>query len=169
VYESLVVSESHWFSRMSENAKKLHRKKVFSQKPISIDNRSTSSPSSQSILNVSVDETGIKGLAKTTLQHTWTKAEILVKSDKCVIEVPWSDDPKARSVKSSSSAQPHLVTRDSKNACLYRCDANCPMFKGYSICSHVIATAHNNGELQLRISTSVSQICLQLQIMECRS
>ena len=85
-------------------------------------------------------------MAQTTLQHMWTKAEDLVKSDGHIIR---SDDPKARSVKSSSSVQPHLVTRDSKNVCLYRCDANCLMFKGYSICSHVIATAHINGELKL--------------------
>lgn len=124
--------------------KKLHMKKV------GASNTPTAPTSSlQSILSVSVDESGIKGLAKATLQDMWTKAEVLVKSNGYIIQVPWIDDPKARLVKSSSSTQPHLVTRDSKNVYLYRCDANCPMFKGYSICSHVIATAHSNGELKL--------------------
>lgn len=79
----------------------------------------------------------------------WTKAESLIKCGGQVIRVPWSNDVKERLVKSSSSTQPHLVTRDSKNSNLYRCDNNCPMFKGFCICSHVIAAAHDNGELKL--------------------
>ena len=140
---SLSWFQSHvGFLKWVKMGKKLHKKKVFSQKPISIGNTPTFNP--QSILNVSLDEIGIKGLAQTTMQHMWTKAEDFVKSDGHILQVPWSDDPKARLVKSSTSVQPHLVTRDSKNVCLYRCDANC-----LSICSHVIATAHINGELKL--------------------
>ena len=31
---------------------------------------------------------------------------------------------------------------------LFRCDQNYPMYKGFSICSHVVATAHVNGDLR---------------------
>ena len=30
---------------------------------------------------------------------------------------------------------------------MYICDDKCPMFKGYSICAHVVAAAEDNGEL----------------------
>ena len=76
------------------------------------------------------------------------KAERLVASDGHVIRVPWSDDEKDRLVKSSSSIKPHLVTRDRKNKQLFCCGQNCPMYKGFSMCSHVIATAHVNGDLR---------------------
>ena len=64
-----------------------------------------------------------------------------------VVMVPWSSGSKDRLVKSSTSSQPHLVTANSKS--VYVCDKNCPMFKGFSICSHIIATAHTNGDLKV--------------------
>ena len=72
------------------------------------------------------------------------KAERLVSSDGHIIRVPWSDDEKDRLVKSSSSIQPHLVIRDRKNKQQFCCDQNCPMYRGLSIFSRVIATAHVN-------------------------
>ena len=51
-------------------------------------------------------------------------------------------------MKSSSSPQSHMVTSDPKNNKIYRCDDKCPMFKGFSLCSHVIAAAEDNGELK---------------------
>ena len=149
-YESLVVSESKWFSQMKDVARKSHLQKVFSQVPVDTYKSSQSSLASslQPQLSVSVEECGIKGLAEATLQSMWAKAEALVKSSGEIIKVPWSDDDKERLVKSSSSSQPHLVTRDSKNNKLYRCDSQCPMFKGFCICSHVLATAQVNGELK---------------------
>lgn len=62
--------------------------------------------------------------------------------------MPWIDNRKARLVKSSSSPLPHLVTHQTKNQ-LYCCDSNCMMFKTFHLCSHVIAVAEINGELEL--------------------
>ena len=53
----------------------------------------------------------------------------------------------ARLVKSSSSLQPHVVTTKPNSTCIYVCDSNCPMFKGFSLCSHVVAAAEVNGDL----------------------
>ena len=41
----------------------------------------------------------------------------------------------------------HVVQTKSNNKCLYICDLNCPMFKGFSLCSHVVAVAEANGDL----------------------
>ena len=58
-------------------------------------------------------------------------------------------DEKARLVKSSSSPQLHVVQAKSNGKCLYICDSNCPMFKGFSLCYHVVAVAEVNGDLPL--------------------
>ena len=103
---------------------------------------------SMPILSVSVEESGLNGIADCTLQGMWAKAEKLVMTNGHILKVPWSSDHMARLVKSSTSAQPHLVTRNAKNMELFCCDKNCQMFKGFSLCSHVLAAAHDNGRLR---------------------
>lgn len=157
-YVSLVVSES-WFSQMSDAAKKQHMKKVFSHKPSSLPPTSPDSASSASssqashgttdllsIPSVAVEECGVTNISESTLRNIWSKAQKLI-LDGHVVMVPWSSGSKDRLVKSSTSPQPHLVTANSKD--VYVCDKNCQMFKGFSICSHVIATAHTNGDLKV--------------------
>ena len=64
---------------------------------------------------------------------------------KSIIDVPWmKSEDKAKLVKSSSSELPHLVKASGYH---YKCDNNCQMFKGFSLCSHVVAVAQINGEL----------------------
>ena len=41
-----------------------------------------------------------------------------------------------------------MVTSDPKNDKIYRCDDKCPMYKGFSLCSHVITAAEDNGDLK---------------------
>ena len=71
----------------------------------------------------------------------------MVKS-KNVLNAPWLCDEKARLVKSNSSLHPHIVTTHKTNKRLYCCDDKCPMFAGFSICSHVVAVAECNGDLK---------------------
>lgn len=74
----------------------------------------------------------------------WNKAERLVCSSGSILKVPWNSDKTARFVMSSSTDHPHLImTRKRK----YSCDEKCMMFKGFSLCSHVIAAAHDNNDL----------------------
>jgi len=61
--------------------------------------------------------------------------------------VLWTSNLKSRLVKSSSSPQPHMVTTDPKKDQVYRCNDKCPMYKGFSLCYHVIAGAEDNGDL----------------------
>lgn len=51
-----------------------------------------------------------------------------------------------------------MVTRDTKNDKIYRCDDKCTMFKGFSLCSHVIAAAEDNGDLKSFLD-SVADSC----------
>ena len=99
-----------------------------------------------SIPSVAVEECGVTNISESTLRNIWSKAQKLI-LDGHVVMVPWSSGSKDRLVKSSTSPQPHLVTANSKD--VYMCDKNCQMFKGFSICSHIVATAHTNGDLKV--------------------
>ena len=55
---------------------------------------------------------------------------------------------KSRLVKSSSSDHPHIVKTNLRNLQQYLCDDKCPMYKAFPLCSHVIAAAHENCDLQ---------------------
>ena len=172
-YRSLVISETQWFSHMSGEAKKRHLKKVFNLKPIavqlhkestSIDLSSvpastvakgkskmpvSSNTSDKCGLSVGWEECNLVNISDSTLQNIWKKAEQLVTcTQKQILNVPWTSDSKSRLVKSSSSPQPHMVTSDPNNDKIYRCDDKCPMYKGFSLCSHVIAAAEDNGDLK---------------------
>ena len=94
----------------------------------------------------------------------WAKAGKLISMDGHILKVP---DPKPRLVKSSTSDQPQLVTRNPKNMNLFCCDKCCPMF---NVCSQVIASARNNGCLRSFLD-QLRGVChltsLLSQIMAC--
>lgn len=99
---------------------------------------------SSTVLSVAIEDCGITTISKSTLRNMWNKAERLVRSSGSILKVPWNSDKRARLVMSSSSDHPHLVmTRKG----MYSCDDKCMMFKGFSLCSHVIAAAHDNNDL----------------------
>ena len=148
-HSSLMAPSVCWFSCMSDGVKKLHMKKVFSQKPSSVSissERPQSSVSDSPVLSVPVDECEITNVSQSTLRNLWSKAEKLIKSDRHIIKVPWLSNDMARLVKSTSCEEPHLVTRNPKRISMFCCDKKCQMFKGFSICSHVVATAQVNGQ-----------------------
>ena len=139
-YHNLEVSEVTWFTSMSHESRKKQLDKVCK---IQLVSRSNYKRNDTYVLDISVDHVGISSVPSSTLGGIWTKATELVKS-KSVVTVPWIVDNKARFVKSSTSQQPHLVTVS--NFCC-KCNNNCHMFKGYSICSHIVAAAQLNGPL----------------------
>ena len=55
-YNELTISRSRWFSNTSENAKKLHMRKVFNVKPVSSLSTEDSTLGTSSTLSVSVEE-----------------------------------------------------------------------------------------------------------------
>ena len=165
-YSYLQVPEATWFSGMSSVSRERHIKKVLNcemagkmshDKPaaLSMVSATTSShseaenhpPTPSTVLEVAAKDCGVTTVSMSILDNMWKKAERLVQSDGGILKVPWSRDKKARLVMSSSSEHPHLVKTNGKNL-QYSCDEKCPMFKGFSLCSHIIAACHDNGDLR---------------------
>lgn len=111
------------------------------------DNKENASPSCTGVLGIAVGNCGITTVSLPILQGMWKKAENLVQCTGDILKLPWSSDAKARLVKSSSSDHPHVVKTNPRNMWQYLCDDKCPMYKAYSLCSHVIAAAHDNSDL----------------------
>ena len=113
-------------------------------KPTSAGPCGTTELVSRSVLDVTVEDSGLTRIPLPTLKNMWNKAERLIQASGAILKVPWSSDPKARLVMSSSSEHPHLVKALGLK---YSCDDKCVMFKGFSLCSHVLAAAQQNGDL----------------------
>ena len=148
-YASLQISESAWFGRIKPDEKLKHLKKLLTTLPGTLHSNGPNKRDHFSGLSVPV-KTAVAGLptiSSSTLACMWNKAADLVRAGDHILSVPWMSDPKAKLVKSSSSTQPHVVTTKPNNTCLYICDSSCPMFKGFSLCSHVVAAAEANGDL----------------------
>ena len=111
------------------------------------DCKENDSPTSTAVLRIAVEDCGITIVLLSILEGMWKKAENLVQS-KDVLKLPWSSDVKFRLVKRSSSDHPHIVKTNSRNLQQYLCNDNCPMYKAFLLCSHVIAAAHDNCDLQ---------------------
>lgn len=96
------------------------------------------------VLGIAAEDCGVTTISLPVLQGIWKKAEKLVQCKGDILKVPWSSDEKSRLVKSTSSEHPHIVKVNSRSLQQYVCDDKCPMFKSYSLCSHVVAVAHDN-------------------------
>ena len=145
-YAYLKICEPTWFT-LSKEAKEKHMKKILTcelETPIMSSKAGTRKTESK--LSITVEESGVKNIAESTLRNIWEKADNLLKSEGSILTATWISDAKARLVKSSSSPHPHLVRSHGKKG-LYCCDQQCPMYKGFSLCSHVIAVAQHNGDL----------------------
>lgn len=153
-YLRLQVDEKTWFSKMNLESRRKHMKMVKSCTLVEKSAPSVSQNQDSAFhLSVSVDTLHAYGnVSFHTLQCIWEKATMLLATTGNVISIPWSDNPKGRLVRSSSSEHPHIV--NVKKDTMYFCDENCSMYKGYRVCSHVIATAEDNGELEAFLKSS---------------
>ena len=81
---------------------------------------------------------------QSTAEGIWTKASMLVSEENAVVVAPGCG-VKDRMVKSKSGTVPHFVkVMDDLE---YKCDDKCPQFKSLKICSHTVAAAQCNGEI----------------------
>ena len=81
-----------------------------------------------------------------TIKGIYEKANNLLHKPNAIVPAPGCD-PKARMVESSRfKERPHLVIPGKKKG-EYCCEKNCPHFNGIRICSHLVATPQQNGEL----------------------
>lgn len=108
-YACLKFPAITWFS-LKQDAKERHMKKVLTYELEAAAVKSRAGPSKPgSRIGVSVEDSGVKNIAQSTLRGIWEKADNLLKSDGSIMKAAWISDDKARLVKSSSSPHPHLV------------------------------------------------------------
>ena len=101
-------------------------------------------PSSQAVLSVTAEDSGITSIPLVTLMSMWNKAADLLSASNGITPAP-GDDSKARMVISRSQVVPHHVRSCSNGRFL--CDKNCPQWMSSQICSHTLAVAEQNDEL----------------------
>ena len=95
-------------------------------------------------LSVGPEDSGIETLPLITLQSMWEKASKLLTMDSGITAAP-SEDRKARMASSFSGKTPHFVS--SRPSGQYVCDSTCIQWNSAKICSHTLAVAETNGEL----------------------
>ena len=105
---------------------------------------SAASRSNSSQLSISIENCGITKLSLATLQGMWGKAESLLSTANAITPAP-GGCVKAKMVLSSSSEFPHLVRERSSGR--YECDEKCLNWSSSGICSHSIAVAEVNNDL----------------------
>ena len=110
----------------------------------SSESGSTSS-SRGKLLWVDPEETGITSVPLATLKEIWAKAAEYASSTGDVVPAP-GNHPKAKMVSSRSNAAPHFVCAQSSGQ--YTCDSTCLQWKSSQICSHSVAVAAINGDLE---------------------
>ena len=101
---------------------------------------------------LSVEVTSFAHTVKTpepVLQGIWKKAAELV-TNPCKMSLAHGCSPLARMVESTSGNKPHLVSPGKGGK--FTCDSECPNYKSFAICSHVIAVAEVNCMLEEFIS-----------------
>ncbi len=101
---------------------------------------------------IEFDTQGLK-LPVDIVSNMFAKAERLVCGTNSIVPAPGTAT--AKLVESKSGHRPHFVTRKGLNK--YRCDSDCAMWKCFKICSHTIAAAFTDKNLQQFLSVSGAQ------------
>ena len=95
-------------------------------------------------LSVSVESFSREVIAdEAILNAVWKKAAELLLDSSSIVQAPGGTD---FLVKSYSISRPHLVKV--KKGGQYCCDSDCPNWQSLRLCSHTVATAEKEGELQ---------------------
>ena len=177
-FKHLIKSEEEWFFRMSLIQKQNHIKRIGNlavcpQKNVKGKCKVTSHeqgvrrrlftgkvpPASQEVvrgsnshstsrsalpLSVTVESFFNQVVAQEdVLKAVWKKAEELINDKDAIVKAPGGTD---FLVKSYSNPRPHLVKV--KKGGQYCCDSDCPNWKSLGLCSHSVATAEKDGNLQ---------------------
>jgi hypothetical protein len=97
------------------------------------------------VLSVNAEDLSCGTIPAEVVTAIWQKASSLLTEPNAVVLAPGCD-PYSRMVKSSSGQRPHMVTK--KKTGQYCCDGTCPNWKSLGICSHSVAAAEDNCDLQ---------------------
>ena len=102
----------------------------------------------------------VESIHEDTLRAIWSKAKSLVNDSTLIVPVPGSSSTSYhRMVASTTGSTPHLVTTPTKFTGQFKCDAQCPMYATYKMCSHTIAVAEVTGKLAEFVKWIVKQKC----------
>ena len=168
-HRKLEILESHWFMKMSLTQRESHIKKVLSlqvgskivpprarlsvalndgdhsNKPSCSRQLFPQSQSSERMLSIDVSQFCESVLIpRSVLDAIWRKGNELLNDSNSICMVPGGNS-KDRIVKSSSGPRPHIVTAKKKGQ--YTCDGECPNWKSLRVCSHTVAAAEDNNDL----------------------
>ncbi len=152
-YRHLQVPETKWFT-MKPEQRQAHLKKVATTPVTSTSDGLTSAGigSSQtkvvSPLSLSIDVQSVSEavtIPLPCLQGVWKKATELLNTPNAITLAPGHPE-EARMVMSRSGQRPHLVLPCKGSR--FKCDSDCINFKSLGICSHSIAVAELNKQLQ---------------------
>ena len=80
-----------------------------------------------------------------SIQGIWKKASELVGETASISPAP-GYGPECKMVISRKGKRLHLVTQSKRGK--YSCDSDCCNWKSLGVCSHTVAVAHVNGQLQ---------------------
>lgn len=106
---------------------------------------STSTIADSKEMIVEPENTGIVSIPLATLKLIWAKATEYMNSSNVVVSAP-VPCPKAKMVASRSTSAPHFVQHLPSGQ--YICDSNCLQWKSSCLCSHTVAVAGINGDLE---------------------
>ena len=144
-YNFLKMKEEDWFRMSREQREKhLHR---FSQVKLVADATHLGVDVMLPVqLSVTAEEfhTGLQ-VPLDVVQNVWKKASELILDSNGISSAP-GYGPECKMVASRKGKRPHLVTRNKGGK--FSCDNDCPNWKSIGFCSHSIAVAQVNGQLE---------------------
>ncbi len=132
---------------MNPQQRQTHLRKVATT-PATCCSSSSSQATASTPLSLSVDVESVAAAVSVPLpclQGVWKKATELLNTPQAISSAPGHPD-EARMVMSRSGQRPHLVLPCKTRR--FKCDSDCMNFKSLGICSHSIAVAELNNEIQ---------------------
>ena len=108
------------------------------------------------VFDISSDDSGITSIPIVTLEGMWHKAEDLVNASNSITPAPGMSK-KDKMVMSYSQVKPHYVQY--KDSGQYLCDSECMQWCSSQICSHALAVAQVNGDLEKFLQWYVHHGC----------
>ena len=169
-YEHLEIPVSKW-SSMSQLQRRKHLQRIRTismNEAVKVCDTQKRKPSNKSPLpssNTSPKEFSLCGklfdasachLSSDILTNMFAKAEKLVRAPEGTSICLSPGSSTSRLVVSKSGQRPHFVQK--KTAGKFCCDSDCPMWRCSKLCSHTIACAFQDGNLQEFISHTTGQL-----------
>ena len=170
-FNHLQLSLTKWLSmtkfQREKYLQKIAKLKLQEAKASSLSNPYNSSglkvSNSNNIFNICGKQFNTQNcmLSSDILQNMFMKAEKLVLGTNSICPSPGSLN--AKLVESKSGSCPHFVTVKAKHK--YACDCDCAMFKCAKICSHTIACAYIDDQLQPFLSQAITSPSKKLKLL----